>query len=190
MGDTRADLLLHPVRIRIVQASVGREVTTADLAAALPDLATATLYRHVRRLAEAGVLEVVDERPVRGTVERTYRLATGAGSLGAEQVAAVEPAQHVVAVQAFVAGVLQAATRYLDQPGADPANDGFGYRQIPIWADENELAAFVDELRDVVARAAQRGPADGRRRRTLTTILVPDTQAVGTSGFHDGRPAS
>lgn len=174
MSHARADLLLHPVRIRILQAAVGREVTTADLAAAMPDLATATLYRHVKRMADAGVLEVVGERPVRGTVERTYRLTAGGGSLDAKDVETVEPAQHVVALQAFVAGLLQAATRYLDSDRADPVRDGFGYRQVPIWADDEELDAFVAELRDVVARAAQRGPGDGRRRRTLTTLLLPD----------------
>ena len=43
-----AGLLLHPVRLRIVQAFLGgRRLTTAQLRTALPDVSPATLYRQV-----------------------------------------------------------------------------------------------------------------------------------------------
>jgi DNA-binding transcriptional ArsR family regulator len=75
-GDvSTADLVLHPVRLRILQAFLGgRHLTTGDLARELPDVAQAGLYRHVSRLAKGGVLEVVGERQARGAVERTYAL--------------------------------------------------------------------------------------------------------------------
>jgi hypothetical protein len=57
-----AELLLHPVRLRVVQALLGdRVLTTGDLHAELPDVPTASLYRHVAVLAGAGVLEVAYE---------------------------------------------------------------------------------------------------------------------------------
>src|SRR5262249_24220554 len=60
---TSADLLLHPVRLRILQTFLGdRTLTTSDLQAELPDVPPASLYRHVARLVGAGVLVVVDER--------------------------------------------------------------------------------------------------------------------------------
>src|SRR5450432_1850225 len=69
------DLLLHPVRLRVVHAmSGGRTHTTSDLCARLPDVPKTTLYRHVGLLAEGGVLEVADEQRVHGAVERHYRL--------------------------------------------------------------------------------------------------------------------
>ncbi|MEK8107241.1 hypothetical protein NKG94_22585 [Micromonospora sp. M12] len=39
------------------------------------------MYRHIAVLAEAGVLEVVDERRVRGTVERSYRVRQDQGTI-------------------------------------------------------------------------------------------------------------
>ena len=70
-----ADLLLHPVRLRIVKAFLGdRALTTGQLAAELDDVPPGSLYRHVALLAKAGVLQVVAERRVRGAVERTYTL--------------------------------------------------------------------------------------------------------------------
>ena len=70
-----AELLLHPVRLRIMQAFLGdRALTTSQLSAELSDVPAASLYRHVARLVRANVLQVVAERQVRGAVERTYVL--------------------------------------------------------------------------------------------------------------------
>ena len=74
-----ADLLLHPVRLRIVQAFLGdRALTTSGLRTELSDVPAASLYRHVARLVAGGVLAVVTERRVRGALERTYVLRTSA----------------------------------------------------------------------------------------------------------------
>ena len=77
-----ADLLLHPIRLRIIQAFLGdRALTTTELRAELPDVAPATLYRQVARLVDAGVLGVVAERRVRGATERTYVLRASSASV-------------------------------------------------------------------------------------------------------------
>jgi len=174
MSDTRASLVLHPVRLRVLQAALGREVTTAQLAAALADIPTATLYRHVAALVDGGVLEVASERAVRGATERTLRVALPAAHLGAEEVAELSTTEHLDGVTAFLGGILQSATDYLTSPSAAPARDGFGFRQAALWADERELQVFLSQLRDLLAQAAAQQPGPGRRRRVLTTLLVPD----------------
>src|SRR5688572_22230357 len=99
-----ADLLLHPVRLRVVQAFLGdRVLTTADLHAELPDVPVATLYRHVGVLADAGVLTVVGERKVRGAAERSYRLDLAAASLGPADAAAMTAEDHRRAFTTFAA---------------------------------------------------------------------------------------
>lgn len=75
--------MLHPVRLRILQAFRGRSAMTArELAERLADVPQATLYRHLGALTDGGVLRVVEERRVRGAVERVFALpeeAAGAG---------------------------------------------------------------------------------------------------------------
>ena len=66
------ELLAHPVRMRIVHALRGRELTTGQLCELLPDVSKAMVYRHVEALATGEVLEVAAERRVRGAVERTF----------------------------------------------------------------------------------------------------------------------
>ena len=71
-----------PVRLRIVKAFLGdRALTTGQLAAELDDVPAGSLYRHVALLSDAGILQVVAERRVRGTTERTYTLRMAAAQI-------------------------------------------------------------------------------------------------------------
>jgi hypothetical protein len=172
-----ADLLLHPVRLRIVQAFLGdRTLTTADLRTELTDVPAATLYRHVGVLAEAGVLAVVGERKVRGAAERSYRLVTEAASVGATEAAAMSVDDHRRAFATFVAALLADFDRYADAaagPGLDPAADRVGYRQVALWLDDEEFTALVTELREVLTARLALGPDGVRRRRIVSQVFLP-----------------
>ena len=168
-----ADLLLHPVRLRIVQAFLGgRTLTTAGLGAELDDVPTASLYRHVGLLVDAGVLGVVEERKVRGAAERSYRLVLEAASADPAGMSAED---HRRAFATFVAALLADFDRYLQRAGStpDPLADGVGYRQAGVWLDDGEFADFVGELRALVAARMALPQRPGRRRRILSTVLMP-----------------
>ncbi|WP_148574846.1 helix-turn-helix domain-containing protein [Nocardioides caldifontis] len=168
------ELLLHPVRMRIVQAFLGREsLTTGALRLELDDVPVATLYRHVSALLDGGVLEVVDERRVRGAVERTLVLHVSRAHVDAESARTMTREDHRHAFSTFVAGLLGSFDRYLDGDDLDLGRDLVGYRQTALHLTDEETHELLEELRAVVlARAANR-PAPGRRRRLLATVLVP-----------------
>lgn len=169
------ELLLHPVRLRVVQAFLGgRLLTTADLAAELPDVPTASLYRNVALLAEAGVLAVAEERRVRGAVERRYGLVESAASVDAEAAAQMSVERHRQAFTTFVLGLLGTFTRYLERDDVDLGRDLVGYRQVAMHLTDEELTALLDDLRAVVAPRLALPPSPERRRRVLTTVLLPD----------------
>ena len=169
-----ADLLLHPVRLRIVQAFLGeRTLTTGELAAELEDVPAGSLYRHVARLARAGVLEVVAERRVRGAVERTYRLRAAAARMGPAEVAAMSTEDHAHAFMAYVAGMLADADRYLAAGQPDPARDGADYRVGALWLTDAEFADFLRDLAAVIQARVANQPGKGRRRRLLYGVVLP-----------------
>lgn len=171
---TPTDVVLHPVRMRIVQAFLGdRELTTGELRSELPDVATATLYRQVTAMVDGDVLQVTDERRVRGAVERTYRLRAGAASVGAEAASTMTADDHRRAFLTFVAGLLGDLDRYLDAGDVDPARDGVGYRQHALYLTDDELAALVTDLRTVVEPRLAYQPDADRTRRFFSTVLMP-----------------
>jgi DNA-binding transcriptional ArsR family regulator len=65
-------LLSDPLKLQLLRAFAEGEKTTKQVAADLGESIT-KLYRHVDALHDAGLLEIVQETPKRGTVERTFR---------------------------------------------------------------------------------------------------------------------
>jgi hypothetical protein len=178
-----ADLLLHPVRLRIVQAFLGdRALTTSTLRAELADIPAASLYRQVARLVDAGVLAVVAERRVRGALERTYVLRLSAASIGLDQVAGMSADDHRQAFMAFVAGLLGDFDRYLARGDTDLLRDGVSYRLAGLWLDDAEYAGLLRELSLVLQPRLANPPAPGRKRRILGTVLLPGEESQPGSG--------
>ncbi len=168
------DLLLHPVRLRIVHAmSGGRTRTTSDLCARLPDVPKTTLYRHVGLLAEAGMLEVAEEQRVHGAVERHYRLRQDRAVIDAGAAASMSLDDHRRGFAAAMAALLAEFNAYLDRDEADPAADSVGYRQGTLWLSPDEVTETIAAVRDVLASRADSQPAPGRSPYLLSMILFP-----------------
>jgi len=167
-----ADVVLHPVRLRIVQQLGGRSLTTAQLRAALPDVTQATLYRHVAALVDAGVVAVVDERRVRGAVERTLALGERMAEVDHVELRAMSDAQLRSAFLTFLADVAGDFDRFA---GSDDAalRDLLGFARVPLYVDVADLAAVQAGLTALLTPyLTDRG--DGRRRVSLTTVLIPE----------------
>lgn len=173
-----ADLLLHPVRLRIIQAFLGdRALTTSQLSAELSDIPTASLYRQVARLVTAGVLQVVAERRVRGAVERTYVLRLAAARVNLDEIAAMSVDDHRQMFRAFVAGLLADFDRYLAKGNVDLVRDGVSFGIEGLWLDDAEFRDLAIDLYRVLQPRRVNGPKKGRRRRLLASVLMPADDA-------------
>jgi DNA-binding transcriptional ArsR family regulator len=173
------DLLLHPVRLRILRALLdGHPSTTAQLRQRLPDIAPATMYRHVAVLADAGVLEVLAEKPVGGMTERTYRLRWDRAEIDEADRAAMTPDDHRRAFTAFAGGLLADFDQYLASEPADPTADGVTYQQAALWLTDEEHAELLTELRTAVTTRVGRDPRPDRTRRVISLVAIPGDEVI------------
>lgn len=184
-----ADLLLHPVRLRIVKAFLGdRALTTKQLAAELPDVPPGSIYRHVARLSDAGVLQVVAERRVRATTERTYTLRLYAAQMQPDEIAAMSLDEHANAFLAYVAGLLGDFDRYVATEPQDPGRDGAGYRVAAMWLTDAELAEYLRDFAAITLPRLANAPQPGRQRRMLYTVMLPAPDAERDEGYESPPP--
>lgn len=183
-----SNLLLHPVRARILQTLLGAdELTTAQLRARLPDVSAATMYRHVATLAQAGILEVVSERRIRGTIERSYRIRQEEVLVDDDARTSMTKDDHRQAFTVFTGAMMGDFDRYLSRDDADPPREGVLYRQGAVWLTDDEFTELVEEIEAAVARRTRTTPGDGRTRHILNLVLVPDKAATATAtGTEDG----
>ena len=178
MATRRSDILLHPIRLRIVLTAAGDEVTTADIAKRLPDVPQATLYRQVAKLADAGILDVVGERQARGAIERTYRVNATQASVEAAEASEMSAEEHFKAFTTFAGVLIETYGRYLNTPGSKPAADGVSFRQARLWLTDRELDGLVVDVTTVLARYLDFKKTPNRKPRLLSTILMPEPMST------------
>jgi DNA-binding transcriptional ArsR family regulator len=172
---TAIDVLLHPIRLRIVRAFLGGvELTARDLAQKLDDVPQATLYRHLRRLVEGGALIVTSEMPVRGALERTYRLDPNTGKVAPEDVRSIDPETHLKYFSVFLASLLEDFGRYMRTDDVDVLRDDVHYFQATFNAGSKEFSSFMKELKALIQRFAKPGLVNKQVQRTVSIVTLPE----------------
>ena len=179
-GVSNANVLSHPVRLRVVLALLGdRQLTTTQLAEELQDVPIASLYRHLGSLYHAGVLEVVSERKVRAVTERTYGLVLANAQIDRESAAAMTRAEKERAFGVFAAGLIAVFNAHLDrvdQETEEPTDawdvdEAVSFRTAPVYVDANDL----EDLRHAIRAAVEpfMESAEGKHRLLLSTVVLP-----------------
>jgi len=183
MNQSRIDLILHPARLRILLALAGRELTAQALAEILKDIPQASLYRHLNRLVKAGILRVVSEHQVRGTVEKVYTLDQAQSYLTEEDMAGLSKDEHMRYFVAFVASLLNDFQRYLDATEqVNLAADAVGYQKHLIELSDEEVQRLGKTLQKAFLEAMLDEPPSPRRRRLFSTVLMPYIEGEEDTG--------
>jgi DNA-binding transcriptional ArsR family regulator len=166
----QAEALLKPRRIEIMRR-LAEPRTCTQLAAELGD-SPQKVYYHVKRLQQAGLVELVDERRVRGITEGIYRAVAGSYWLSPRVVGTLGPrnAQDAMSLGFLLdlAEELQADLARLAATRSAPAADAADLPSLGIAGEvrlqPEQRAAFLDDLRsalqDVLTRyGGKEGPA-------------------------------
>lgn len=173
MTITKADLILHPVRLRVLLALAREQLTTQEIAAQLPDIPKSSIYRHLKLLLEERMVDVAETRLVNGIQEKVYRPIQST-FLGAEDMANLPAEDHIRYFTTFVMTLIQDFAVYVQQP--DPVNmlaDRTGYQEILFYATTEELDQMGQALRQTFSQLIQNGPGNGRSQHKFVTITHP-----------------
>lgn len=171
-GRTTAALMLHPLRLRLLRSLGEQHLSAKMLQERLPDVAPATLYRHLKILETGGIITVVSEEPRRGTLEKTYALAQA--SLSEAELAAASAEDWQTWFQQFSAQLVADFARYIAHEEAEPLRDGVGFRQALLYLSPAEREQLVSELRAVLTPYLAHESNPERQGMTLSTVFIPD----------------
>ncbi len=170
----KEDLLLHPVRLRIVMATLGREVTAQQLAAELPDIPQATLYRNINALAAGGILVVVNERRVRNAVEKTYALTKESLWLTADDLTRAGPEEAIRLFTQYLGLLLGYFTRYIRGSDVDLAHDNILFQTFPLYLSHAEGQELGQAIRAAVLPFLKNPPSPERERTIIGLMSIPE----------------
>ena len=173
---SKLDLLLHPIRIRIVMALTGTPLTPTQIGATIDDVPLTSLYRHINALAEGGILAVVEERPIRGAVEKVYALIDGAARVRPDEMPPLSADEHMRYFMVFLTSLLQDFSQYLanrDPSGPPPDTS---YTKIALSLSPDEYHALTEQMRDLATRYTGAEENGTRKRYTFGFISIPEEQ--------------
>ena len=160
-----AEVVMNPVRQRIFQYFLLHETgTVKDIKKALPDVPSASLYRHVKILADSSILVVVGENRIRGTVESIYRLNKSAMSAGEESGNAV---------QMSLLSICAAFAKYFSGGNADPERDMLLFTDCTLLLTDGEFSDFLSEINDVALKYMKVEAKADSKTRQITLISAP-----------------
>ncbi|MCL2372807.1 MAG: helix-turn-helix domain-containing protein [Defluviitaleaceae bacterium] len=167
------DIILHPARARIIQSlTLGnvQEITTNEICNLLTDMPRTTIYRHINMLIEAKVLQIVSERKIRGSLERTL-------SLNMQVLEDVGEAEDVP-LQAFQFLMLIYAKfeRYFEgKPCKSQAsiNATMFYNNAIMMLTDDEFDGFLYELQDLFHKYHFEERSYRRKPRDISIICAP-----------------
>jgi hypothetical protein len=174
MNTAKENLLLHPVRMRIILATAGRQVTAQQLAGELPDIPQASLYRNINALAAGGILVVVRERRVHNTTEKTYALPEKGQFLSVEDLNNAQPEDYVRLVTQYLGLLLGYFVRYVQGGDVDILRDNVLFQMAPLYLSQGEALELGKAMQTLLLPYVNNDPSPDRQRSILGLISLPD----------------
>lgn len=160
-----AEIVMNPVRQRIFQYLLIHETgTVKEIRKALADVPSASLYRHMKILTENGILMVVGENRIRGTVESIYQLN--------KSTLEIDDADGV-AVQTALLGIAATFAKYFSSDHADPKKDMLLMTTCTLTLSDEEFMSFLSEINQVAVKYMDIPIKEGRKTRQITLISAP-----------------
>ncbi len=170
----KADLIIHPARLAILETLSSGPQTAQELSNVLPDISIPSLYRHLKLLLDAGMLTVSEIRPVRGMQEKVYKLATPP-HMSQEELGGLSKKDQLHYFIMYLASHIQGFSNYLESRPEqfDMLADRVGYTEILFNASREDLDEFLKTLQPALQKLASQPPAESRSRRRLAIISYP-----------------
>lgn len=180
MKTSNFEMLLNPVRMRILQNLIGgRRLSTQQISELLPDVPQATLYRHLKILLKAGYISVVEENPVRGTVEKIYSMNIESVNAVNKEAITLTAEEHKRCFFTYMTGLMDEFERYFEKDSIDAVKDGLSYSQGRYYLTDEEFSDFIQDLQNTFGKVIGNMPSPDRKARTIGFIMIPDGKDPG-----------
>ncbi|MCJ7626126.1 MAG: helix-turn-helix domain-containing protein [Anaerolineaceae bacterium] len=169
----KADLILHPVRFRILQVLINTEMTTYEISENLLSVPTSSIYRHLRILLDAGLVEVAQSHLVKGIEEKVYRLAERPRVRG-EDMAGYSGEEHKRLFGAYISTLLSGFSEYVDSSQKlDLEHDRVGYTDMAFYATMEEFEMLAVNISEILDPLRESKPGTDKQRQLFSIITFP-----------------
>ena len=170
----------NPLTCRLLFEIESRgQATTKELASTYGDIPQTSLYRYLGRMLNDGILKVVEERRVRGMVEKVYALNVPLEIDEKDLLKDDAAERYYKLFSQFSVGLLREFQEYTEREGIDIANDGSGFWLTPLYLGDEELDELAADMQALLSKRSTCLPTNERKLRNVAVVITPpkDTKA-------------
>lgn len=179
MSDSKINVLIHPARLRIASVFGARGLTTKQIADALPDIPQGSLYRHIKKMVDVGILEVTEERPIKGVMERVYRLNYKAALLSAEDVKSASAESLKDYYITLVVDLMREINECIDMPDFNIETHGPKFLKTYRFTNTEGRTKIVEKFFKMLNENCESETSEDKKRTmiTLAVMSVPEPES-------------
>lgn len=174
MTDKLMNCITNPVKCRLLLEIHSRGKATAkQLTDMYQDIPQATLYRHLKKMWSDGILQVVEETQVRGTVERTYALAFDISDNMETMLEKNSGELYMRYFMQYIFGFTKQFQEYCQSPDIHIKEDMTGFSLSPLYLSDEELTSLITGISQIINTVKGNEPGPERKLRTIGVIVSP-----------------
>ncbi|MBK3497240.1 helix-turn-helix domain-containing protein [Viridibacillus sp. YIM B01967] len=174
----KAEVLIHPVRMKISQALMRNKdtgLTPREMVRIIEDVPQATLYRHIQVLLDAGIIQIIREKKVRAVFEKYYILNEEAARLDSEDWQKLSKEEKVSYLSYYQLSLMTQYQGYLsglEQDGSKEDKATFSLLELKI--DDEHFDNFQQELNNLMLKYyKEKTDNQNIPTRTIAVTIIP-----------------
>lgn len=176
----KADILLHPVRMKIVRVLMTNSqngLTPLEMAKMIQDVPQATLYRHIQKLTDAGIIKVWKEEKVRAVMEKRYIVNIEDASLHPDEWKRYTMEEKLDYYSYYQLALFNQYQTYLEKIEKQNVNDKATLAMLDVRLNEPVFEEFQQELTELMKKYHKMSEEDtnqDKKNRSIGITIIPD----------------
>lgn len=172
MNEKLLKYLGNPISTQILIELDRNNLSAKDLKRLLPNIPTTTLYRYVKQLYSENILEIVEEKPNRGTIEKVYSLINPLKKNDVEKFNQMDTQQYFHKFMAFNFSLITEFSEYSKKVDIDVSKEGTGFSVAPIYATPEELKMYGEAISKILKPALKKQNSE-QKLHNFAVIVTP-----------------
>ncbi|MFP3154666.1 hypothetical protein LQZ18_09620 [Lachnospiraceae bacterium ZAX-1] len=164
----------NPAKCKLmIEISSKKQVTAKQLAKKFTDIPQTSLYRYLKSMADDGVLKIVKENQIRGTVEKVYACALDFSIEVGKMIKENNGQVYMLLFSQYMMGFMQEFREYTSRADIDIVKDCSGFSLAPVYATREELESALRKFGEILAPLMQNEKTPERSLHNIGIITTP-----------------
>ena len=164
----------NPIKAKLfLEIYEQKQITTGQLLEKYNEIPQATLYRHLKKMLGDGIIKVIDENQIRGTVEKVYALGFDYDKSLKSIAEENDGEAYLQIVTQNMLGILNEFQEYTSKANINLAGDGSVFSVAPVYTTVEELTEALIKIGDVLSSLKDNQPDGKRKLHNICVISTP-----------------